>query len=98
MNGIVADANAASGGNNTRFVYVTSNLGHTLFKPMNVRFNDTLMSEQLICMEALLNCTRDEGGTLLAPQGWVNYLNVTEHLTAAGADDDICTTEWMGTR
>ena len=45
-NGIVADVNAASHGDNTRFVYVTNNLGHTLFKQMNLRFNSTLMSEQ----------------------------------------------------
>ena len=45
-NGIVAVANAASDANNTRFVYVANNLGHTLFKQMNLRFNSTLMSEQ----------------------------------------------------
>ena len=101
-NGIVADANAASDANNTRFVYVTNNLGHTLFKQMNLRFNGTLMSEQTdtyaynAFLETLLNYNRDEGETLLAPQGWVNYLNVTEHLTAGGAADDICTTNGWG--
>ncbi|CAH3186090.1 unnamed protein product [Porites lobata] len=30
--------------------------------------------------------------TLLAPQGWVNFLNVTPTLAAAGGDDDISTT------
>ena len=101
-NGIVADANAASDANNTRFVYVTNNLGHTLFKQMNLRFNGTLMSEQTdmypynAFLETLLNYNRDEGETLLAPQGWVNYLNVTEHLTAGQATDDICTTNGWG--
>ena len=101
-NGIVADANAPSDANNTRFVYVTNNLGHTLFKQMNLRFNGTLMSEQTdkyaynAFLETLLNYNRDEGETLLAPQGWVNYLNVTEHLTAGGAAYDICTTNGWG--
>ena len=51
---------------------------------MNLRFNSTLMSEQTdmypynAFLETLLNYNQDEGETLLAPQGWVNYLNVTE--------------------
>ena len=102
VNGIVADANTASDAINTRFVYMTNNLGHTLFKQMNLRFNGTLMSEQTdvyaynAFLEMLLNYNRDEGETLLAPQGWVNYFNVTEHLTAGGAADDICTTNGWG--
>ncbi|XP_068735233.1 uncharacterized protein F54H12.2-like [Montipora capricornis] len=101
-NGIVADVNAASDGDNTRFVYVTNNLDHTLFKQMNLGFNGTFMIEQTdtyaynAFLEMLLNYNRDEGETLLAPQGWVNYLNVTEHLTAGGAADGICTTNGWG--
>ena len=77
---------------------ITNNLGHTLFKQMNLRFNGTLISEQTdtyaynAFLETLLNYNQDEGETLLAPQGWMNYLNVTEHLTAGGVADDICTT------
>ena len=44
-NGIVADANAASDANNTRFTYVVNNLAHTIFKQINLRFNGALMSE-----------------------------------------------------
>ena len=40
------DKYAASDGDNTRFVYVINNLGPTLFKQMNLRFNGTLMSKQ----------------------------------------------------
>ena len=47
-------------------------------------------------LETLLNYNRDEGETLLAPQGWVNYLNMREHLTAGGATDDICMTNGWG--
>ena len=67
-NGIVADPNTASDANNTRFVYVTNNLGHTLFKHMNLRFNGTLMREQTdtyaynAFLETLLNYNRDEEG------------------------------------
>ena len=60
-NGIEGDANAASDRDDTRFVYVTNNLGHTLFKQMNLRFNGTLMSEQIdtyaynVFLETVLN-------------------------------------------
>ena len=46
QNGIVADANAASDANNTKFTYAVNNLAHTIFKQINVRFNGTLMTEQ----------------------------------------------------
>ena len=98
QNGIVADANAASDANNTKFTYAVNNLVHTIFKQINVRFNGTLMSEQTdtyaysAFFQSLLNYNQDDGATLLAPQGWVNFLNVTPTLAAAGGDDDISTT------
>ena len=57
-----------------------------------------LMSEQTdtnmykAFLETVLNHNRDEGATMLAPQGWVNYLNMTQQLAATGPNDDICTT------
>ena len=96
-NGIVADANAASDANNTRFVYAVNNLAHTLFKQINLRFNGTLMTEQsdtYACsayFQTLLNY-RDDGETLLQPQGWINFLNIPAELAAAGGNDDITTT------
>ena len=98
QNGIVADANAASDANNTKFTYAVNNLVHTIFKQINVRFNGTLMTEQTdtyaysAYLQTLLNYNRDDGETLLAPQGWVNFLNVTPTLAAGGANDDISTT------
>ena len=98
QNGIVADANAASDANNTRFVYAVNNLAHTIFKQINLRFNGTLMTEQTdtyaysAFFQTLLNYNRDDGETLLQPQGWVNFLNVTASLAATGGDDDISTT------
>ena len=98
QNGIVADANAASDTNNTRFVYAVNNLAHTLFKHINLRFNGTLMTEQTdtyaysAYFQTLLNYHRDDGETLLQPQGWVNFLNIPAELAAGGANDDISTT------
>ena len=45
-NGIVADANSASDGTNTKFLYVTNNLGHTNFKQINLYLNGIVMSTQ----------------------------------------------------
>ena len=98
QNGIVADENAASDANNTKFTYAVNNLVHSIFKQINVRFNGTLMTEQTdtyaysAYLQTLLNYHRDDGETLLQPQGWVNFLNVTASLAAGGANDDISTT------
>ena len=87
----------ASDANNTRLTYAVNNLAHTIFKEINLRFNGALMSEQTdtysysAYIQTLLNYNRDDGETLLAPQGWVNFLNVAPTLTS-GNGDDICTT------
>ena len=99
QNGIVADANSASDANNTKFTYAVNNLAHTIFKQINVRFNGTLMTEQTdtyaysAFFQTLLNYHRDDGETLLQPQGWVNFLNVVSTLAATGVNDDISTTQ-----
>ena len=98
-NGIVADDNAASDGDDTKFVYAVNNLAHTLFKQINLRFNGTLMTEQTdtyaysAFFQTLLNYNRDDGETLLQPQGWVNFMNVIPTLAATGVNDDISTTQ-----
>ena len=97
-NGIVADHNAASDADDTKFVYAVNNLAHSIFKQINLRFNGTLMTEQTdtyayaAYLQTLLNYHRDDGETLLQPQGGVNFLNVTASLAAGGANDDISTT------
>ena len=45
-NRLVGDADSASDEDDTKFVYMTNNLGHMIFKQMNVRLNGTLMSNQ----------------------------------------------------
>ena len=77
------------------FESIWNNLAHTIFKQINLRFNGTLMSEQTdtyaysAYIQTLLNYNCDDGETLLAPQGWVNFLNVKPTLTSGG--DDIST-------
>ena len=62
-------------------VYVTNNLAHNLIKQFNIRLNGTLISPQSetypynAYFQVLLNNNRDEGDTLLRPQGWVNGLD-----------------------
>ena len=48
-------------------------------------------------LETLLNYSREEGATKLAPQGWVNQLNVIEEMEATGANSDTHTNaNWSG--
>ena len=48
-------------------------------------------------LETLLNYSRDEGATKLAPQGWVNQLNVIAEMGATGANSDVPTgADWSG--
>ena len=88
-----------SDGSNTRWTYVTNNIRHTILKQMNLYLNGIVMSAQTqtntyayqAFLETLLNYMRDEGETLLAPQGWVNYLDVAPSLAMDAVDDDQIT-------
>ena len=63
---------------------LANNLVHTLFKQINVRLNGTLISPQTdtyhlkAFIEAVLNHDRDDGNTILTPEGWYNSLNVPD--------------------
>ena len=80
----------------------TNNLGHTLFKKMNLYLNGVVMSTQTnqyayqAFFETLLNYNRDEGETLLAPQGWVSDFNVEESLARTRANNEVITTVGWG--
>ena len=70
---------------------------------MTLSMNGVLMTEQSntdhyrAYLETLLNYSRDEGATKLAPQGWVNQLNVIEEMGATGANSDVPTgANWSG--
>ena len=94
---------ANSDGNNTRNTYCVNNFGHTIFGDINLRMNGVLMTEQSntyhykAYVETSLNCNREEGATNLAPQGWVNQLNVIDEMGATGANSDTPTNaNWSG--
>lgn len=99
---IKADADDQSDANQVFFVYPVNNFAHSLVKQLNVRLNGMLLSPQTdtyaykAYIETLLNYTKQEGATLLAPQGWVNQINVPAKIasTNEGTDDKPNTTGW----
>lgn len=68
-------------------LWPVNNLAHSLFKQINVRLNGTLMNDNLdhyhykAYLETLLNYNREDGKTVLAPQGWFNQIDVKEEYT-----------------
>ena len=74
-------------GTNLLIAYViglANNLVHTLFKQINVRLKGTLISPQMdtyhlkAFIEAILNHVRDDGNTVLTPEGWYNSLDMPD--------------------
>ena len=65
----------------TSNLFLANNFAHSLFKQISVRFNNTLISPQTdtyaykALIDTALNFDRDDGETILKPQGWVNGLN-----------------------
>ena len=63
---------------------LANNLAHTLFKQINVRLNGTLISPQTdtyhlkAFIETILNHDRDDGTTILTPEGWYNSMEVLD--------------------
>ena len=92
-NGIKVDDDV-SDANNTRNTYVETNLGHTLFKQMDLSLNGALMTPQggnyhhQAYIENLLNYSREDGKTKLVAEGWTNDLNVRRTIARTGAADD----------
>ena len=99
---IKADADDQSDGNQVFFVYPVNNFAHSLIKQLNVRLNGMLLSPQTdtyaykAYIEALLNYSKQEGATLLAPQGWVNQINVPAKIASTSEvnDDKPNTAGW----
>ena len=79
---VMKDNNAALAA--ADLIGLANNLAHTLFKQINVRLNGTLISPQTdtyhlkAFIEAVLNDDRDDGSTILAPEGWYNNLDVPD--------------------
>ena len=93
---------ASSDANNSRNTYCVNNFGHSIFRDITLSMNGFLMTEQSntyhyrAYLETLLHFNR-EGATKLAPQGWVNQLNVIEEMGATGANADVPTAAaWKG--
>ena len=92
-NGILMN-DAASDANNTRNTYVETNLGHTLFKQMDLSLNGALVTPQggnyhhQAYIENLLNYSREDGKTKLSVEGWTNDVNVARTIARAGSADD----------
>ena len=65
----------------TTTAFLVNNLAHSLFKQISVRLNNTLISPQTdtyaykAFVDQVLNFDRDDGETILKPQGWTNGLN-----------------------
>ena len=92
-NGILMN-DAASDANNTRNTYVETNLGHTLFKQMDLSLNGALVTPQggnyhhQAYIENLLNYSREDGKTKLVVEGWTNDLNVKRNIDRTSGTDD----------
>ena len=84
-----SDANNVVAAENT---FLVNNIAHSLFKQISVRLNNTLISPQTdtyhykAYLETLLNFNRDDGETILKPQGWVNHVNWPNARTANQLD------------
>ena len=68
--------------------YLVNNIAHSIFKQISIRLNGTLISPQTdtyhykAYIETLLNFNRDDGETILKPQGWFNSIDIPDTLTA----------------
>ena len=73
--------------------FLVNNIAHSLFKQISIRLNNTLISPQTFTyhykayLETLLNFNRDDGETILKPQGWLNYANWPNTLTGNQLDN-----------
>ena len=92
-NGILMN-DAASDANNTRNTYVETNLGHTLFKQMDLSLNGALVTPQSgnyhhqAYIENLLTYSREDGKTKLVVEGWTNDLSVKRNIQRTSGTDD----------
>ena len=65
---------------------MVNNIAHSIFKQISVRLNGTLISPQTdtyhykAYFESLLNYNRDDGDTILKPQGWFNAIDLPDDL------------------
>ena len=74
-------------------IFLVNNLAHSMIKQFVVRLNGTLISPHTdtypykAYLETLLNFDREDGLTLLRPQGWVNALDLPVSVVKTGSSD-----------
>ena len=93
--GLKMEDGTASTATVTRNTVVVNNFGHSLWKQMDLTVNGALVTPQgnnyhhMAYIQTLMEYDRDEGETKLAPQGWVNEINVSRQTAArtSGTDD-----------
>ena len=80
-----SDGNNVGAGDHS---FLVNNIAHSIFKQISVQLNGTLISPQTdtyhykAYIETLLNYNRDNGETVLKPQGWFNAIDLPDDLTA----------------
>ena len=73
-------------------LWPVNNLAHSIIKQIDLQLNGTLISPQSdtyhykAYLETLLNYDREDGKTVLGPQGWFNQLDFPPHWTANNTD------------
>ena len=99
----ISMTDAASDANNTRNTYVETNIGHTLFKQVDLSLNGALVTPQggnyhhQAFIENLLNYSREDGKTKLVAEGWTNDLSVQRTIARTGGADDTPNASNMAT-
>ena len=79
---------------NTDKSFLVNNIAHSIFKQITVRLNGTLISPQMdtyhykAYIETLLNYSRDDGNTILMPQGWFNAIDLPDTLSTDQLNTD----------
>ena len=73
-------------------LWVTNNLAHTIIIQIDLRLNGTLISplsdtyHYKAYLETLMNFNREDGKTVLRPQGWLNTLDFPPEWTATNTN------------
>ena len=82
-------------------LYFVNNLPHSMIKQVAVRLNGTLINPHTdtypykAYIETILNYDREDGKTILRPQGWVNALDLPSEWEKTGSSDfTIKTSGW----
>ena len=85
----------------TETLWPVNNLAHSIIKQIDLQLNGTLISPQSdtyhyrAYLESLLNYDREDGKTVLGPQGWFNQLDSPPQWTNNNSDKAGDHAEWQ---